>query len=164
VTDSDGIVEAIYLAEAAGAPMRRVDRARALESSGLEGDRYAKRTGHWSPMRRAGDGLTIVEAEQLEAIAVELGRPPLPDGWSRRNVIVRGIRLDPLIGRRFRLGTALLHAVRRCEPCTYIEGLLGVQVLHPLVHRGGLRVEILAGGEIAVGDRIEVVEEAEPAA
>lgn len=154
---SVGRVEAIHIAPAAGAPMAALDRARVTAGSGIEGDRYATGRGHWSAIRRSGDGLTLVEAEVIESLAREHGIVLRP-GETRRNVTVRGVRLDGLIGRRFRLGTALFSGVRRCEPCSYLEGLVGAPVLHPLVHRGGIRVDVVEGGEFAVGDAIVPVE------
>ena len=129
------------------------DRVTALAGIGLEGDRYAERRGHWSPTARRGDQLTLVEAEVVESLAAVDGLLLQP-GETRRNVTTRGIRLDDLIGRRFWLGGALLLGVRRCEPCFYLEGLLDMPVMIPLVHRAGIRAEIVEGGEIAVGDLI----------
>jgi MOSC domain-containing protein YiiM len=146
-----GAVEAIHVAPAAGEPMRSLDRARALSGVGLEGDRYATRTGHWSPMRRSGDGLTLIEAEVVDTLAAR----GIPRDGTRRNVVTRGIDLDALLGRTFRIGEVTFRTMRRCEPCSYLDGLLGTSVLDDLVHRGGIRVEVLSDGWIGVGDRIE---------
>jgi MOSC domain-containing protein YiiM len=148
-----GRVEAIHIAPEAGAPMVAIERARVIGGSGIEGDRYSTGRGHWSAIRRSGDGLTLVEAELVESLATAHGIVLRP-GATRRNVTVRGIRLDELLGRRFRLGSALLAGVRRCEPCSYLEGLLDAPVLIPLVHRAGIRVDVVEGGEFAVGDPI----------
>lgn len=154
-----GVVEAIHVAPAAGEPMRSLDHARALAGRGLEGDRYAAGTGHWSPMRRSGDGLTLIDADVVDGLVAR----GLTRDATRRNVITRGIDLDGLIGRTFRIGEVTCRAIRRCEPCSYLDGLLGVSVLHELVHRGGIRVEVVDDGWIAVGDPVEAVEE-EPVA
>lgn len=148
-----GRVEAIHVAPIAGAPMEPRSRVRAIAGAGLEGDRYAAGTGHWSPIRRRGDGLTVIAAEAIEAINAEQ-RLGLTDADTRRNVTVRGLDLDALIGREIRIGAVRALAVRRCEPCSYLEGLLGRAVMVPLVHRGGLRVQVLEDGEIAVGDPV----------
>lgn len=149
-----GRVEAIHVAPAAGTPMEPRTRVRAIAGAGLDGDRYATGTGHWSPIRRRGDGLTVIAAEAIDAINAEHGLG-LTDADTRRNVTVRGVDLDALIGREFRIGGVRLRAVRRCQPCSYLEGLLDRPVLVPLVHRGGLRVEVLEDGEIVVGDPVE---------
>jgi MOSC domain-containing protein YiiM len=149
-----GVVEAIYVAPAAGEPMRSLDRARALPGVGLEGDRYARRTGHWSPMRRSGDGLTLIEAEVVDMLAAR----GVPRDGTRRNVVTREIDLDALLGRTFLIGGVTCRSIRRCEPCSYLDGLLGTSVLNDLVHRGGIRVEVLSDGWIGVGDRVELLD------
>ncbi len=146
-----GRVVSLHIAPASGEPMQPVDAALAIPGSGLRGDRYASGTGHWSPMRRRGDQLTLVEAEELEGIASATGLT-LPPGATRRNITTRGIRLDSLIGRPFRVGTVECRGTRRCEPCSYLDELLGQDLLPALVHRGGIRAEITKGGRIAVGD------------
>ena len=153
---TSGAVEYIHIAAAAGEPMVALARATAIARSGLEGDRYATKRGHWSPIARSGDGLTLIEGEVVDSLARD-GLMVNP-GDTRRNITVRGIRLDDLIGRRFRIGGAVVQGVRRCEPCQYLEGLLDQPVLHPLVHRGGLRVNVLEGGEIAVGDEVAALD------
>lgn len=150
--DTLGMVEHLHVAPEAGAPMEARDRVAAVAGVGLDGDRYAERRGHWSPTARRGDQLTLVEAEVVESLgAAGLALAP---GETRRNVTTRGVRLDDLIGRRFRVGEALLLGVRRCEPCSYLEGLLDRPVMIPLVHRGGIRAEIVESGDIAVGDPV----------
>lgn len=149
-----GTVEDIHLATAAGEPMRSVLSARAIAGRGLEGDRYATGSGHWSPIRRAGDSLTLIEAEEIDGVVAGHGLD-LPPGSTRRNVTTRGIRLDGLVGRRFRIGAVICRGTRRCEPCSYLDQLLDQAALNALVHRGGLRVEILTGGSISIGDPIE---------
>jgi MOSC domain-containing protein YiiM len=77
---------------------------------------------------------------------------------TRRNVTTRGIRLNELVGRRFRIGGVECEGTRLCEPCRYLEELLGKPVLEPLVHRAGLRARIVGGGEIALGDEVVVLD------
>jgi MOSC domain-containing protein YiiM len=148
-----GRIMAIHIAPVAGAPMQALERVRALPGLGLEGDRYAAGTGHWSSIKRGGHGLTLIESEALRTISAEYDLPLAP-GETRRNLTTQGIRLDTLLGRRFRIGGAVCRGMRRCEPCSYLEDLLGKEVLYPLVHRGGIRAEVELGGEIAVGDGI----------
>lgn len=105
-------------------------------------------------MHRSGDSLTLIEGEVVDQLSAAHGVRP---GDTRRNVTTRGIRLEELVGRLFRLGEVECRAVRLCEPCSYLDGLLGSSVLLELVHRGGIRVEILSDGTIAVGDAVEVV-------
>jgi MOSC domain-containing protein YiiM len=152
-----GRVEAIHIAPAAGEPLRAVPSVRAIPGVGLEGDRYALGTGHWSPNTKVDRDVTLVEAEEIERLAAEHGIALAP-GATRRNVTTRGIRLNELVGRRFRIGDVACEGTRLCEPCQYLTDLLGQPILAPLVHRGGLRARILSDGEIAAGDEVAVLD------
>ena len=68
------------------------------------------------------------------------------------------MRLNPLVGQKLRLGTVLLEVIRLCDPCAYLQELVGQPVLKPLVDRGGIRCDVITGGIIRVGDTISVVE------
>jgi MOSC domain-containing protein YiiM len=146
------VVEAIHIATAAGAPVRAVDAARAIAGVGLEGDRYAYGQGHYQDDRVSRD-LTLVEAEAIAALAREHGIALSP-GETRRNLTTRGISLNELVGRRFWVGDLLCHSTRLCEPCQYLADLTDKPLLRPLVHRGGLRADILRDGVIQVGDQL----------
>lgn len=150
-----GAVELISVAAEAGEPMRSVASAEALAGRGLRGDRYACGEGTFSDPGGRGYDLTLVESEALEELAA--GGVNLAPAEARRNLVVRGIALDGLIGRRFRVGEVKCFGQRRCEPCAHLERLTRSGVLRGLVHRGGLRADVLSGGDIRVGDRIEVL-------
>jgi len=148
-----GRVEALAVADRATGPMRRVDSARARAGRGLEGDRYAAKAGTFTPAGDTARGydLTLIEAEVLDELA-------LPAGDTRRNVITRGISLNALVGRRFRIGVVECLGQRLCEPCSHLEGLTTKGVLRALIHRGGLRADVLTDGEIGTGDEIETID------
>ena len=148
-----GIVEAIHIADAAGAPMRRVASVHAIAGIGLEGDRYAAAVGHYSANTAVDRHVTLIEAEEIQALFGRAGIRLAP-GDTRRNVTTRGIALNELVGRRFRIGSVVCEGTRLCEPCQYLTDLLGTPVLEPLVHRAGLRARILEGGEISTGDEL----------
>ena len=154
-TESVGTVELIALASEAKGSMRSVSTAEAVEGRGLLGDRYERKAGTFSNPKGGGYDLTLVEAEALEELSskgVELS--PIE---ARRNIVVRGIELDKLIGRRFRVGEVECYGQRRCEPCSHLERLTRPGVLRGLVHRGGLRADILSGGRIRTGDSVEAL-------
>jgi len=151
-----GRVESIHLAESEGESMRAIDRIRAIPGVGLEGDRYATGRGHFSGSPGTGRALTLIEAEVIESLRDSLGIALRP-GEARRNVTTRGIALNALVGRRFRIGSVLCEGTRLCEPCSYLEDQLGKPLLHPLLHRGGLRANVLEDGEIRVGDQVRPV-------
>ena len=152
-TESVGTVELIALSAEAEGPMQAVSEAEAVEGRGLLGDRYERKAGTFSNPKGSGYDLTLVEAEALEELSakgVELS--PIE---ARRNIVVRGIALDDLIGRRFRIGEVECYGQRRCEPCAHLERLTRPGVLRGLVHRGGLRADVLSSGRIRTGDRVE---------
>jgi hypothetical protein len=141
-----GTVAALLVAPAAEAPLERVDEAVAVAGRGLEGDRYEAGVGTFSGRGR-GYELTVVEAEVLEEIA-------LPWELARRNVVTRGLTVNALVGRRFRIGEVECIGRRLAEPCLQLEKLAERRLLRPLVHRGGLRADITAGGRVRVGDEV----------
>jgi hypothetical protein len=145
-----GHVDAIHVSDAAGAPMRALAGARLRAGIGIDGDRYAVDAGYWSDHPAGDRELTLVAGEVMD----ELGLAP---GASRRNVTTRGVDLDGLVGREFRIGIVRCRGERRCEPCGYLEGMIGRPILRAMAHRGGLRATILTDGEIAVGDSVEPV-------
>ena len=154
-TERVGMVELIALASEAEGPMLAVSEAESVEGRGLLGDRYEVGAGTFSNPGGRGYDLTLVEAEALEELSekgVELA--PME---ARRNLVVRGIALDDLIGRRFRVGEVECVGRRRCEPCSHLERLTRPGVLRGLVHRGGLRADVLTSGAIKTGDRIEAL-------
>lgn len=140
-----GVVEAIVVSAGPGAPSVSVDAAVAVPGRGLEGDRYATGTGTFGS-GRPGSALTVVAAEVLEA----LGRPL----DHRRNLVVRGLDVNGLVGRDFRVGEVRCRGQRLAEPCARLDVLNGGGVLRALVHRAGLRADIVSGGTIRVGDAV----------
>jgi MOSC domain len=152
-TEGVGTVELIALAAEAEGPMKAASTAEAIEGRGLLGDRYERKAGTFSDPHGGGYDLTLVEAEALEELSAK-GVELLPIE-ARRNLVVRGIALDDLIGRRFRVGEVECYGQRRCEPCSHLERLTRPGVLRGLVHWGGLRADVLSSGRIQTGDRVE---------
>ena len=143
-----GVVEAIYVGPSAG--LSPVERVRAVAGRGLEGDRYFKGDGTFSEPRKPGRDLTLIEAEAIEGLARDTGIE-LEPGDARRNVVTRGVALNDLVGRRFRVGQVECVGRRLCDPCSHLEGLTQPGVLKGLANRGGLRADILEDGWITVG-------------
>jgi hypothetical protein len=142
-----GSVAGLLVAPGAEEQMVRVDAVTAVAGRGLEGDRYAAGRGTFGGSGR-GYELTLVEAEALEAVGLS---------WedARRNVVTRGVGLNALVGRRFTIGPVECIGRRLAEPCAHLERLAARALLRPLVHRAGLRADILTGGAIGLGDPVE---------
>ena len=119
-----------------------VDSVRAVAGQGLAGDRY-----FFADEAASGEALTLIEAEALEDVG-------LTGAQSRRQVVVRGGGLNDLVGKRFRVGEVECLGVELCEPCLHLQGLTRPGIIKDLIHRGGLRADILSGGTISVGDRL----------
>jgi MOSC domain-containing protein YiiM len=150
---SKGSVDSIYVAAAAKEPMRSVSEAHAVPGRGLEGDRYFNWEGtFWKP--QPDYELTLIEIEAIEDFKRDFG-VELEAGDGRRNVVTRGVSLNDLVGREFQVGSVRLRGIRLCEPCSHLARLSHRAVLRGLVHRGGLRAQILTDGKIRVGDVVE---------
>ena len=149
-----GTVVGLHLASEAEAPMRSVTDAEAVAGRGLRGDRYYEGAGTFSHLTTGGRDLTLTEAEAIDAIDrdydVDVGFED-----HRRNVTTRGIALNHLVGERFRVGDAVCLGVRLCEPCAHLERLTVDGVEPALVHRGGLRADVIEDGVIETGDAVE---------
>jgi MOSC domain-containing protein YiiM len=146
-----GTVQQLAIAPRAEAPMQLVDNARALPGRGLEGDRYAASAGTFSPRgaHRPGYELTLFAAEVLDELAAD--GAPTDFAQTRRNVLTRGIDVNALVGRDFRIGEVVLRGLRYAEPCVHLDRINGTPRLRALIHRGGLRADILSGGELRTG-------------
>jgi len=125
------------------------DVVTAVTNEGLVGDRYAVSTN-----RRGTDyQLTLIESENIEAFAQLVSRPFTAD-MPRRNIVTVGVPLNNLCGKRFQVGAVTLEGVELCEPCNLFAKRAGREVLKGFLNRGGLRTQIIEGGEIRVGDAV----------
>ncbi len=140
-----GTVTWIGLRPAAHAAMTPVERATLVAAQGIEGDRYRTRNN-------GGRQVTLIQAEDLAAIASYLGRDAVVPEELRRNIVVRGINLLALKDKRFRIGGTLLAYSGECHPCSRMEAILGSGGYNAVRAHGGVTARILEGGEIVVGD------------
>jgi MOSC domain-containing protein YiiM len=147
-----GRVEAIFLSPEHGELPAPVDRVSARAGRGLEGNRYYWDDGIAPP----GCALTLIASEAVEAVATE-GEVSVEPAATRRNVLTRGIDVNELVGKRFRIGAVECEGVELCEPCATLESMTQPGVIKAFVHRGGLNADILTDGEISVGDAVELV-------
>jgi MOSC domain-containing protein YiiM len=146
-----GTIEQIFIAAQSQAPAHPVPSVAAYAGRGLEGDRNFTPPDRWIA---TGCAITLIEAEAIEAVAAEYDID-LTEGRSRRQVVTRGVRLNDLVGQEFRVGPVRCRGIELCEPCLDLQGMIGdLNTIRALVHRGGLRADILASGTIAVGDQV----------
>ena len=155
-----GFVEGIFLAPEAGAQMKGVEAATALEGCGLEGDRYCAGTGHWSRFGRVCE-VTFIAAEDLDELERETG-VSVKKGEHRRNVVTRGISLKTLQrGQRFRVGEVAFEYRGPRSVCRYIERLTEPGMTQALKGRGGICARVIENGTVRVSDEIEVLQPTE---
>jgi len=150
-----GQVVSIFIAPGPAEPMRSVQSVAAVAGKGLAGDRKM-RDGSGGKKDTPDREVTLIETEAIEAVNRDY---PLriEAHESRRNIVTRGVALNHLVNREFKVGGVKLRGLRLCEPCEHLESLTRKGVMRALLHRGGLRAEILQGGQINVGDEIAPV-------
>ena len=150
-----GVVESIHIAPRAEQMPDPVQAVDVVAGRGIEGDRYFRDDGDgtFHEADKHGQDLTLIEAEAIEGLAADTGIE-LGPGEARRNVVTRGVALNDLVGRRFTVGEVEAVGNRLCDPCSHLQKLTRPGVLKGLVDRGGLRADVVRGGEIRVGDEL----------
>ncbi len=153
----NGSVVSIHISGRAEAPMTAVPEARAVPGKGLQGDRYFEAVGTYSATPGSDREVTLIESESIDALRRDY-QVEFEAGMSRRNIVTRDAPLNHLVGREFQVGSVTLRGLRLCEPCGHLEDVTGRPVRKGLVHRGGLRAQVLIEGVIRVGDVIRPLE------
>ena len=149
-----GNLVSIHITSTVSEAMQLVDEIRAIAGKGLEGDRYLAKDDPPTSKPDPGCQVTLIEIEAIEALKQEKNIVLKP-GDARRNLVTRGVPLNHLVDKEFQVGEVRLRGVRLCEPCKHLAALTYPEVLPGLVHRGGLRAEILTSGLIRAGDVIQ---------
>ncbi|MBV1882428.1 MAG: DUF1415 family protein [Pseudomonadales bacterium] len=148
------MIIALYMAGEIGKDQRSVDTFEVVANAGVVGDRYFGKNEY------PGQNLTLIESEQIQRYNEEYNESiDLAD--TRRNIITKGINLNELVGKEFRVGEVTLLGVELCEPCTTLgqrltsDNMSQAAVVKAFISRGGLRVDVVSDGTISVGDRFE---------
>src|SRR5882724_3429136 len=152
-----GSVVSLHVAPTGAAAMQTVDEVQVVTGLGLERDRYFARVGTYSNNPGTGRHVTLIEIEAIEGLQREYGVEVAPAQF-RRNIVTRNVALNHLVERTFRVGAVVLRGMRLCEPCAHFERLSTRGAMRGLIHRGGLRADIITGGTIRTGDAIVAVE------
>ncbi len=148
-----GSLIAIQIARQAEGRLESLPEVRAVPGKGLEGDRYFAGEGSFSKTPGTGREVTLVAREMLDLLEREQGIHLRP-GDTRRNLVTEGVSLNDLVGKVFQVGSVRMKGVRLAEPCDHLQRLTQPGVLKGLVHRAGLRAELLDEGVLRVGDPI----------
>ena len=147
-------IKNIFIAESANSPMVSITSAELVAGQGVSGDRYFKGNGTFSK-KLAGlpdVELTLIESEEIDDFNNTFEHQ-FGYGEFRRNIVTTGVRLNEFEGKEFTIGSVHLRGIRLCEPCAHLAGILTQDIMPELVHRTGLRAQILKGGTIKVGDQ-----------
>lgn len=146
-----GCVDWIGVSSGYRQPIETRDEVQADVGRGLEGDYHSKK-------KSGGDRqVTLIQAEHFPVIADHLGRSDVPPELVRRNIVVRGLELMPLVGHRFRIGEALLEGTGPCTPCSRMDENLGDGGRLAMKGLGGLTAKVIEPGRIRLGDPVEVL-------
>ena len=150
-----GQLVGIHICPVGGGPMRAVESVDAVTGQGLNGDRYSKGAGTFQQGKSAepSQEVTLIEREAIEAVNREYEIKISPAD-TRRNLLTEMVPLNQLVGQTFTVGDVTLRGVKLCEPCGHLEQLTHKGVEKALVHRGGLRAQVVAGGTLRVGDAV----------
>ncbi len=151
----NGTVESIHIASDAQGSPKSAGQATAIPGEGLEGDRYALKLGTFYKPEPDYE-LTLIEAEAIEALRRDY-QVELAAGDARRNIVTRNVPLNHLVGKEFAIGDVRIRGIRLCEPCDHLEKVTGKRLIQGLLHRGGLRAQILTRGTIRVGDAVNIL-------
>ncbi len=130
-------------------PVRFTREILAIKDKGLEGDRYKNSGGDRQ--------VTLIQVEDLKAIASYLGREEIDPALTRRNIVSEGINLLSLKGKRFKIGEAVLEYTGDCHPCSRMEESLGHGGYNAMRGHGGITAKVIEGGVIREGDDINPI-------
>jgi MOSC domain-containing protein YiiM len=149
-------VVALYISESASVPMLETQQVELEAGKGVVGDRYYSGKGTFSE-KLAGlpdVELTLIESEEVDLFNKEYGHS-FSAGDFRRNIVTEGVRLNDLEGKEFQIGDVRLRGVRLCEPCAHLAGILTSDIMPAMVHKTGLRAQIVSGGAVTVGEAVQ---------
>jgi MOSC domain-containing protein YiiM len=128
-------------------PVKALNQVLAVADQGLEADRYRN---------KGARQVTLIQAEHLQAISSFMGKPITPD-LVRRNLVIEGLNLSALKGKRFTIGNAILEYSGECHPCSRMEINLGVGGYNAMRGHGGITAKVISGGLIKLGDAVQVI-------
>lgn len=127
-------------------PLIEMQGVQAVQDYGLDGDRYQKKGGHRQ--------VTLIQQEHLDSVASFLGKVKVDPQDTRRNIVVSGLNLLALKGKRFQIGEAVLEYSGDCHPCSRMEENLGTGGYNAMRGLGGITAKVIVSGRISVNDSV----------
>ena len=147
------MIESIFVAPEKTSPQTEVNEVAVVAGRGIIGDR------NFNKHRHPGQNITLIEAEEIESFNASYGRS-ITAIDTRRNILTRSVRLNKLVGKRFKIGDVTFYGVELCEPCSKLGKLFASddmqqrEVIKAWVHKAGLRADVQTDGIIRVGMNI----------
>jgi MOSC domain-containing protein YiiM len=138
--------------------MLKVNQIVLEAGKGIFGDRYYNQEGTFSNKGKIEPDrdVTLIEIEKIDALNNEHNLDITAEDL-RRNIVVSNCDLNSLVDKEFQIGEVVLKGLRLCEPCKYLSDKLNEKkVLSEMVHKAGLRAQIIKSGSIDLNSQVEV--------
>ena len=127
-------------------PLSVVESVTAIENQGLDGDRSKKKGGNRQ--------VTLIQKEHLDTIGHFLQRESIDPQLTRRNLVIKGINLLSLKGKKFKIGEAILEYTGDCHPCSRMEENLGEGGYNAMRGLGGITAKVINSGKISMNSAV----------
>ena len=131
--------------------INEVEFIEVLSNKGVVGDR------HFNEYNDPYCQLSLIESENIDYYNIKYGLN-IPYLDFRRNIVTKGIQLNELVGKTFKIGEVKVEGIDLCRPCRHLTEVLDQKnILKEFLRRGGLRCKILSSSKIYIGDQIEIL-------
>lgn len=154
-----GKIESLLIAKDIQSSMQKVNQVVLEEQKGIFGDRYYNQEGTFSTKGEIEPDrdVTLIEIEKIDEFNKNNNQNLTHEDF-RRNIVVSNCDLNVLVGKEFQIGEVVLKGIRLCEPCKYLEKRLeSPNFLKDMMHKAGLRAQIIKGGSIDLNSQLEVL-------
>lgn len=153
-----GKIVSLLISKDINSPMQNVNQVVLEEGKGIFGDRYYNQEGTFSNKGKVEPDrdVTLIEIEKIEEFNKNYNQNIIKEEF-RRNIVISNCDLNSLVDKEFQIGNVILKGIRLCEPCKYLEEKLEAKsLLKGMVHKAGLRAQIIKGGSIDLNSQLEI--------
>lgn len=153
-----GKIVSLLISKDTKSSMRKVNQIILEEEKGIFGDRYYNQEGTFSNKGEIEPDrdVTLIEIERINEFNKKFNQN-MTDEDFRRNIVISNCDLNSLVDKKFQIGNVILKGIRLCEPCKYLANKLdNTKVLTEMVHKAGLRAQIIQGGSIDMTSQLEI--------
>ncbi len=149
------LVKSLLIATSSGSEMISLQHVNVISGKGIEGDRYFSPLGFNDRQRKpdADFEVTLIEQELIDFFNIQTNNHYSGADY-RRNIVTQGIDLNALLGKSFTIGNITLKGVSLCEPCAALSQSLGPEIMTLMIHKTGLRAQVISDGLLRTGDEI----------